>query len=60
MQPSLSSLKTWDQMIRELAAPVTTSTKETTRIHNDPTTEFRTALDQIERIALLRLKDLLP
>ena len=31
-----------------------------TRIQNDPTTEFRTALDQIEQIALLRLKDLLP
>ena len=31
-----------------------------TRILNDPKTEFRTALDQIERIALLRLKDLLP
>jgi OHCU decarboxylase len=30
------------------------------RIRNDPDTEFQTALDQIERIALLRLKDLLP
>ena len=31
-----------------------------TRVHNDPDTEIQTALDQIERIALLRLKDLLP
>ena len=31
-----------------------------TRMDNDPDTEFQTALDQIERIALLRLKDLLP
>ncbi len=31
-----------------------------TRIENDSETEFQTALEQIERIALLRLKDLLP
>ena len=30
------------------------------RIDNDRDTEFKTALDQIERIALLRLKDRLP
>jgi OHCU decarboxylase len=30
------------------------------RLHHDPQTEFGTALEQIERIALLRLKDLLP
>jgi 2-oxo-4-hydroxy-4-carboxy-5-ureidoimidazoline decarboxylase len=29
-----------------------------TRIHNDPATEFRTALDQVHRIAFLRLRDL--
>ena len=28
------------------------------RIHHDPETEFRTALDQVHRIALLRLMDL--
>lgn len=31
-----------------------------TRIHNDPNKEFAMALAQVERIALLRLKDLLP
>jgi OHCU decarboxylase len=31
-----------------------------TRIGNDPATEFTTACTQVERIALLRLKDLLP
>jgi OHCU decarboxylase len=30
------------------------------RLHNSTDTEFATALDQIERIALLRLKDMLP
>lgn len=30
------------------------------RIHNTPEEEFATALGQVERIALLRLKDLLP
>ena len=30
------------------------------RLLNDPATEFATALTEIERIALLRLKDLLP
>ena len=30
------------------------------RVHNDADTEFREALAQIERIALLRLQDLLP
>ena len=30
------------------------------RIHNTPDVEFETALAQVERIALLRLKDLLP
>jgi OHCU decarboxylase len=30
------------------------------RLEHDPETEFDTALDQIERIALLRLKDRLP
>lgn len=30
------------------------------RIENDPETEFETALAQIEQIALLRLKDILP
>lgn len=30
------------------------------RLDNDPETEFATAVAQIERIALLRLKDLLP
>ncbi|WP_448191079.1 2-oxo-4-hydroxy-4-carboxy-5-ureidoimidazoline decarboxylase [Azospirillum sp. sgz301742] len=30
------------------------------RIHNTPEMEFETALAQVERIALLRLKDLLP
>lgn len=30
------------------------------RVHNDPEAEFETALGQIERIALLRLRDLLP
>lgn len=30
------------------------------RIHNTPEEEFATALEQVERIALLRLKDLLP
>lgn len=30
------------------------------RLDNDPEREFATALEQIERIALLRLKDLLP
>jgi len=30
------------------------------RVENDPDTEFETALEQIERIALLRLKDILP
>jgi OHCU decarboxylase len=30
------------------------------RLDNDPETEFETALAQIERIALLRLKDILP
>ena len=30
------------------------------RLANDPQTERRTALDQIERIALLRLKELVP
>lgn len=28
------------------------------RIHNDPATEFRTALDEVHKIALLRLRDL--
>ena len=28
------------------------------RLHNDPATEFRTALDQVHRIAYLRLRDL--
>lgn len=28
------------------------------RIHNDPDTEFRTALNEVHKIALLRLKDL--
>jgi len=31
-----------------------------TRLDNDPTAEFATALEEIERIALLRLKDKLP
>lgn len=30
------------------------------RVDNDPETEFTTACSQVERIALLRLKDLLP
>ena len=30
------------------------------RLNNDRDTELRTALAQVERIALLRLKDLLP
>ena len=30
------------------------------RLRNDPAAEFQTALDQIERIALLRLKEMLP
>jgi len=30
------------------------------RIHNDRATEFVTALEQVERIALLRLKEMLP
>ena len=30
------------------------------RLENDPAAEFATALEQIERIALLRLKDMLP
>ena len=31
-----------------------------TRLENDPAAEFQTALEQIERIALLRLKEMLP
>jgi 2-oxo-4-hydroxy-4-carboxy-5-ureidoimidazoline decarboxylase len=30
------------------------------RVENDPETELRTALDEIDRIALLRLRDMLP
>ncbi len=30
------------------------------RLENDPAAEFQTALEQIERIALLRLKEMLP
>jgi 2-oxo-4-hydroxy-4-carboxy-5-ureidoimidazoline decarboxylase len=30
------------------------------RVENEPATEFRTALDEIDKIALLRLADLLP
>jgi 2-oxo-4-hydroxy-4-carboxy--5-ureidoimidazoline (OHCU) decarboxylase len=30
------------------------------RLDNDPAAEFATALEQIERIALLRLKEMLP
>ena len=31
-----------------------------TRVHNNPDEEFATALAQVERIAWLRLKDMLP
>jgi urate oxidase len=30
------------------------------RVENDPETELRTALDEIDKIALLRLRDILP